>query len=399
MLAAIAVGFQDSNKPQETFKDRVSKLGSGVTERFAALGSMMQDHGKAAQAATKPEKPAEDEAHKAEPVTTPTGSHPTVSTPGSAESRSGRPKQGLEYFQEYDMTFTSKPSFFVVPGPQGKGAMVAWPDPGAPATSSTESSRAPPSGTVILSVGGESVVDAEPAHVMSLLAGGGSGDGTGTAESSPAVTDGEESEAAPDEAGAKAKEGAGFSMVIRFRERGAARQEGWQGGAAGGEFFRSRVKAMATGFNSLFQVKDPPAGNQRDGSDAAAAGASSSTAPGALGAVPSDMFVLTFALEGGSSKALPFALAEMVGGRGVMVESVREGCDASLVKPIESGVSSSIIPAVADSGGGDGKSPGSEMLQPGAILLRVAGQVAEGKSLAQVQTMLDAAAAEHSAVS
>lgn len=305
----------------------MTKLGSGVTERFAALGSMMQDHGKA-------DKPGEDDTHTADPGSSSSSSHQpaagTATTP--SKSNPGKPKQVPEQFHEYEMTFTKKPEFFVIPAPEGKGTIVAWADEseshaGADGDSSAETSHAPPAGTTILAVGGESVVDAEPAHILSLIASGGevaTGDG-----SSHAVTDGEESESAPDESGSAAKD-TGYSLVIRFRERNPSRQEGWQGGPPGSDFFRNRVKAMATGFGSLFQVKETPGGTGRDPSEAG------STAPpagssGPVATVPPDLLVLTFAVEGGKASGLPFTLTEMVGGRGVAVSSVDEGDRKSVV--------------------------------------------------------------------
>lgn len=379
----------------------MSKLGTGVTERFAALGVMMQDHGKAGMAGAKMDKTDEDPQKAEDGASSSTNQPPTPSSDG----RPVKPKQPMDYLQEYELTFTKKPTFFVVPGPDGKGVMVAWPDAGAldastsessppPGTPSSESPQEPAAGAIILSVGGESVVDAEPAHVMGLLSeGGGNGfDNSGTDDSSPAVTDGEESETAADEAGAKVKD-TGFSLVIRFRDRTTSRQDGWQG-TPGGEFFRNRVKAMATGFGNLFKEAGGIA--VRDGSDIPDSPSASGAA--ASPALPSDMFVLTFSVEGDSAEGLPFNLAEMVGGRGVVVSSVRAGYEESLVRPTEAGVSAAGTPAIPEGFSRDGKVDGHEGFAPGAMLLRVAGQLAEGKSLVYVEGLLRMAAAEHSAV-
>ena len=100
------------------------------------------------------------------------------------------PKEALEYFQEYDLTFTSKPEFSIVEGPDGKGAVVSWEtdvnvadsggetpaaSPAAAAAAAqppTEANHVPPSGAVIIAVAGESVTETGLGDVVARVLGG-----------------------------------------------------------------------------------------------------------------------------------------------------------------------------------------------------------------------------------
>lgn len=323
----------------------------------------------------------------------------------------GGPKRSLEFFQEYEMTFASKPEFLVVPGPKGKGAVVAWPEKQVPTVTGVDGSvvkdgpmNVPPAGAVILAVGRESVVDAESEHVQVLLSSGPQREGD-----SP-KTDAEEVPSAEQEGGespptpVEGAEDAPFSLVVRFREKTGPAQDGAGAGVApGGEFFRKAGKAMATGFGSLFQGKDVGGSAVRDGVDLGASSTSSldgRTHADPAAAAPSDVFVLTFAAQDGTAAGLPFSMAEMIGGRGVVVSAVTEDYVSALVEPTEPGVSAAgTAAAMGDEGpkmDPDGK---VEVLTPGAVLLRVAGQNVEDKSLLVVEKILEATAVEHLAVS
>lgn len=404
--------LQDPNKPPETtFKDRFSKLGAGVGEKFAALGSIMQDHSKATATATGgtpkiDDLPGEGAGQPGEVGST----QVKVAAPPAppATSPPAAPKEALEYFQEYDVTFTSKPVFSIVAGPDGKGAVVQR-EAGGPVADiggetptgassaaaplpATEADKIPPSGAVVIAVAGQSVVDAEVKDVVARVLGVGfgstkaQGEGEGEGEPSVDLSD--------------AVEGGGaFPLVVRFREKTTLRQEDAHAAGAGGEAFRNRMKAMAAGFGNLFQVKEPGLSAVRDGFDvggSASGAGGSSTAAGA-----SDAFVLTFAAREASVEGLPFAMAEMVGGLGVVVARVREDYASALVFPEEGGVSTAGTAAIPVDGGGAGQGAGGavEVLSPGAVLLRVAGQSVEGKSVQHVRKVLEAAATEHEAVS
>ena len=192
--------------------------------------------------------------------------------------------------------------------------------------------------------------------------------------------------------------GGAFTLIVRFREKTALRQEDAHAAGAGGEVFRNRMKAMAAGFGNLFQVKEPGGSAVRDGFDVAgsASGAGGNTAAAGV----SDAFVLTFAAEQASAEALPFAMAEMVGGLGVVVARVREDYASALARPEEVGVSTAATAATPVDGGGgvEGARGALEVLAPGAVLLRVAGQSVEGKGVQHVRKVLEAAAAEYEAV-
>lgn len=200
-------------------------------------------------------------------------------------------------------------------------------------------------------------------------------------------------------------------LVVRFRERtgpgGARQHEPGTPGTPGGEAFRTKMKAMATGLGNFFQVKDSGGSVVRDGSlsangDADGAGAGSPAAGAGV-------LVLTFSAKSGTADELPFTLAEMVGGLGAIVAAVRDDYAESLVKAEETGVVSAGTAGVAAAavaatgdGAGGGRAGGGGpvgVLEPGALLLRVAGQNVEGKGLQRVRKVLEEAAAEHLAVS
>lgn len=253
--------------------------------------------------------------------------------------------------------------------------------------------RVPPSGAVILAVNGRSVEGAEVEDVVKLLIPK-DGDGVETGAS------GEKPESASIDTPGGADE-AGLKLVVRFREKTGPRQEGAAGGGPhGGEMFRNRMKAMATGIGNLFQAKDPSGSTVRDGSDAPGGGASSAVVTPA--AAPFDAYILTFKAEGGTADDLPFTMTEMIGGGGAIVIGVKEDYASALVQPNEEGVFTSGTTATADGheapreqqGGGASQ----DELAPGAVLLRVAGKNIEGMKIGHVRKELEAAAAEHSVV-
>lgn len=382
--------LQDAGKPQEpSLKDRFSKLGAGVG---AALGSIIQqDHGRpAASGVSKPEASGSTGETVGE---TPTG--PTK------DDKSNAPKTALEYFEEYEITFTSKPEFSVVEGLGGKGTVVSWmddksgDDASVTSNSGTGAARVPPSGAVILTVNGESVEGAEVEDVVKLLIPkDGDGVETGASGEKPESSSIDTTPGGPDEAGLK--------LIVRFREKTGPRQEGAAGGGPhGGEMFRNRMKAMATGIGNLFQAKDPSGSTVRDGSDAPGGGASSAVVTPA--AALFDSYILTFKTEGGTADDLPFTMTEMIGGGGAIVIGVKEDYALALVQPNEEGVFTAGMTAMADGpesphgqqlGGGTIQ----EELAPGAVLLRVAGKNVEGMKIGHVRKELEAAAAEHSVV-
>lgn len=320
------------------------------------------------------------------------------------------PKSGLEYFQEYELTLTSKPEFDVVECPGGKEVMVSWggverdsntqPSPAVgsgvtPAATNTDSPEAlngfahvPSSGAVIVTIAGESVAGVSLEDIIARLQGKGKDEN---------VARDENNSASSGEAAVRASPTNGsFPLVVRFRERTAPRQEGGHG-SGGSEIFRSRMKAMATGLGNLFQVKEAGGSAVRDGSDIASTPA---TAGGTNSlSAASDVFVLTFALpeNSGTEKDLPFTMAEMTGGQGVLVSGVEEDYESSLVRPEEVGVSTAGTAAVVAADSGDAGAA-LEALSPGAVLLRVAGQSVEGKGLERVRKVVETAAAAHSTV-
>lgn len=393
-----------------------------------------------------------------------------ASAAGASAASSGDPRQQLavEYFQEYEMTFSSKPNFSLVEGADGKGAVVSWDSsssssagggggddavavngggaaaaPATPGGSSTAGAgkassvlgdKVPPPGAVVIAVAGKSVVDRSLSEVVTLFeeavrSGSGDGDlnnGNGAGrekeQQSTAATDKvmEEPEklsveVPPDSAAGDGGGGAAaaFSLVVRFREKagpGGVRQH--ETGAAGGEVFRNRMKAMATGLGNFFQVKETGGSVVRDGL------VSGGDAGGAAGAAASDSFVLTFSAANGTAEELPFTMAEAVGGFGVIVAAVRDDYAESLVKPEEAGVVTAgtagvaapaavaVAAAAATSATGEegvsgqaGANGSVGVLEPGAVLLRVAGQNVEGRGLQRVRKVVEAVAAEHSSVS
>lgn len=399
-------------------KDRFSKLGAGVGERFAALGSIMQDHGKTASGAAKTDKPAIDTNGQVGETDGGTPVKPQASAPNS-NPRPTTPKRALEYFEEYEMTFTSKPDFCVVQGPGGKGAMVSWEGDGVAnaaaassgsgtgavasgdvvATASTDAVRVPASGAIVLAVAGESVQEAELAGVVARMMGEGldGDDSEGQGTQAEVGKGGQEPEQSSVEPADGTEQKGAFPVVVRFREKTRPPHDGTHGPGAGGELFRNRMKAMATGFGNLFQVKETGGSVVRDGSDHSGVSAAGA---GATTATVSDVFVLTFAANSGTAEDLPFTMVEMIGGRGVVVSGVREEYASTLVAPEEAGVSTAGMAAVVAEGMGKEGARGTlDVLAPGAVLLRVAGQSVEGKSLDRVRKMIGSTAAEHSAVS
>lgn len=379
-------------------------------ERFAALGSIIQDHGKSPGPDKVAGEASSDEANDR--------TRQVLSTP---DPQPTTPKQAMEYFQEYEMTFTSKPGFSVVEGPGGKGAMVSWPSKGDEASAAENETAKkvladddgliPPSGAIIIAVAGEPVVGAALDDVAARVMGeGASGDEEKTdlqAQNAATADAAEDTEEKPEttleaDGGADKKEKDGpFPLVVRFREKAEPRHGGTHGG---GEVFRSRMKAMATGFGNLFQGKEAGGSSLRDGSDVSSGVGVSGAATAAAATVMSDAFVLTFAAESGTAEELPFALAEMVGGRGAIVSEVREDYASTLAQVDASVVSAAGMASVIaaeepiDCNAETGAVP-VEVLAPGAVLLRVAGQNVEGKPLECVRKALGMAAAEHSAVS
>lgn len=326
-------------------------------------------------------------------------------TAPAKDDRSNAPKTALEYFEEYEITFTSKPEFSVVEGPGGKGTIVSWMDDksgddaaSVTSNSATGAARVPPSGAVILSVAGESVEGVEVEDVVKLLnPQDGKGAETGASGEKPESA----SNDAPGDTPGGADE-AGFKLVVRFREKTGPRQEGAAGGGPhGGEMFRNRMKAMATGIGNLFQAKEPSGSAVRDGSDAPGGAASSAGVMPA--AAPFDAYILTFKAEGGTADDLPFTMTEMIGGGGAIVTGVKEDYASALVRPNEEGVFTAGTTATAE---GPEATHGQQLgggaiqdeLAPGAVLLRVAGKNVEGMEIGHVRKELEAAAAEHSVV-
>ena len=382
----------------------------------AALGSIIQqDHSKAPAGAgggtaSKPETPAS------------AGKPGGDSTTGPSQyNRPNSSKTALEYFEEYEMVFSTKPRFSIVEGAEGKGAVVTWEgekgrgDHASALTSAKDAggaeggptaaavtdgvARMPPSGAVILAVAGKSVVDAKAEDVAKLLVGEG-GESQEAEASMATATVTIEEEVKPyssDSPGGPEKPG--FKLVVRFREKTGPRQgSAVHGGANGGEIFRNRVKAMATGFGNLFQVKETSGSAARDGSDDS--GATATPAGATSAAAVFDAYVLTFKTERKTADDLPFTMAEMIGGGGVVVTGVNEDYASALVQPNEEGVFTAGTGAVAEgTNGTQGGDVVKTELAPGAVLLRVAGKNVEGKKIGRVRKELDAAAEEHSAVS
>ncbi|CAM9254205.1 unnamed protein product [Pylaiella littoralis] len=435
------------SKEEPSLKDRFSKLGAGVGERFAAFGNIIHEHGSRNTAVSgAASKVAENFLAADEKVVNsqvpPQGASAAASA-AAASAPSDPPQQlAMEYFQEYEMTFSSEPTFSLVEGVGGKGAVVSWDSSGdaaavngggagaAPAAvsigsagtskaSSVPGSKVPQSGAVVIAVAGKPVVDSSLSEVVALLRAGGSGSGGGDndgngsrGEQSKATAskDTEEPgklsiEVPPDSAGGGGGGGGAYSLVVRFREKtgsGGVRQQ--ETGVAGGEVFRNKMKAMATGLGSFFQVKETGGSVVRDGS------VSGGDAGGAAGAATSDSFVLTFSAANRTAEELPFTMAEVVGGLGVIVAAVRDDYAESLVRSEQTGVVSAGTAGVAaaaaaatatgDEGvSGEGAADGGAgVLEPGALLLRVAGQNVEGKGLQRVRKVVEAVAAEHSAV-
>ncbi|CAN0416046.1 unnamed protein product, partial [Ectocarpus sp. 13 AM-2016] len=219
----------------------------------------------------------------------------------------------MEYFQEYEVTFTTKPTFSLVEGADGRGALVSWDTGTAPrsADSSGAPAPVPPSGAAVISVSGESVAEKRLADVLELLEAAGKDLDIGR-EEGPAKGNGVKLsvEVPPDPAG-----GSGGGLVVRFREKMKPQHET---GSAGGEVFRNKMKAMATGIGNLFQAKETAGSAVRDGSNVSVGGAGPSGAAAAAAAVP-DAFPLTFSAGSGTVEDLPFTMAEVVGGLGVIV--------------------------------------------------------------------------------
>lgn len=333
------------------------------------------------------------------------------------------PQQGaMDYFREYELTFSTKPEFSLVPGPGGRGAVVSWgsvsstaPSPAALAAASPgavvapetpgEASGAgaaahvPPSGAAVIAIAGESVADRDASNVAALLGMEGVGHGSSAHPSREKEdVDAQQSndsgklsvEVPPDPPG---DDSGRFPVVVRFREK-VKRQS--DAGAGGGEVFRNKMKAMATGLGNLFQGKDA----------GASSGASRDGTGGAVAAMVPDAFVLTFSAgsSGGAVDELPFTMVEAAGGLGVIVAAVREDYAESLVTAEEAGVVSAgtagVVPSEVAAAAAGGTEEGSDagVLAPGALVLRVAGQNVEGKGVERVRRAVEAAAAEHSAV-
>lgn len=301
----------------------------------------------------------------------------------------------MEYFQEYEVTFTTKPTFSLVEGADGRGAVVSWDTGTAPpyADSGGAPAPVPPSGAAVIAVSGESVAEKKLADVLELLEAAGKDLDTWR-EEDQAKDNGDKLsvEVPPDPVGG------GGGLVVRFREKMKPQHET---GSAGGEVFRNKMKAMATGIGNLFQAKETAGSTVRDGSNVSAGGAGPSAA--AAAAVP-DAFPLTFSAGSGTVEDLPFTMAEVVGGLGVIVAAVRDDYAEHLIVAEEAGVVSAGTAGVAAGGGGEegrgGRSDGPEegVLVPGALILRVAGQNVEGKGMGRVREVLETAGVEHSAV-
>ncbi|CAM9856545.1 unnamed protein product [Ectocarpus sp. 8 AP-2014] len=246
----------------------------------------------------------------------------------------------MEYFQEYEVTFTTKPTFSLVEGADGRGAVVSWDTGTAPPSTDSGGAPAPvpPSGAAVIAVSGESVAEKKLADVLELLEVAGKDLDTGR-EEDPAKDNGDKVsvEVPPDPAG-----GGGGGLVVRFREKMKSQHET---GSAGGEVFRNKMKAMATGIGNLFQAKETAGSAVRDGSNASAGGADPSSSAAAA-AVP-DAFPLTFSAGSGTVEDLPFTMAEVVGGLGVIVAAVRDDYAEHLIVAEEVGVVSAGTAGVA----------------------------------------------------
>lgn len=305
----------------------------------------------------------------------------------------------MEYYQEYEVTFTTKPKFSLVEGANGRGAIVSWDTGTTPPSADGGGAPAPvpQSGAAVIAVSGESVAEKKLADVLELLEAAGKGLDTGREEDQAKDNGDKLSVEVPSD-----PVGDGGGLVVRFREKIKPQHET---GSAGGEVFRNKMKAMATGIGNLFQTKETAGSAVRDGSNVSAGGAGP-LAAAAAAAVP-DAFPLTFSAGGGTVEDLPFTMAEVVGGLGVIVAAVRDDYAEHLIVAEEAGVVSAGTAGVAAGGGGEegggGRSDGPDgqegVLVPGALILRVAGQNVEGKGMGRVRKVLETAAVEHSAVS
>ncbi|CAM9895143.1 unnamed protein product, partial [Hapterophycus canaliculatus] len=305
-----------SSKDEPSFKDRVSKLGAGVGERFAAFGSIIQEHGSknVAASAAATSKVAENFSAADQTSETAQVSPRGSGAVGGPPPGDHHPHQGvMEYFREYELTFPAKPEFSLVPGPGGKGAVVSWDKDGADAAA-----QIPPSGAAVIAVSGEPVGGMDVPVVAALLGVGGGGHGGGGVDHSSGAAGSREQEDAeaerfndsgkltvevpsdPSGGGGDGK----FPVVVRFREKMKRQSDA---GTGGGEVFRNKMKAMATGLGNLFQGKDAGGGNAaRDGSDGVA-----------VAAIVPDAFVLTFSAgSSGTADELPFTMVESAGGLG-----------------------------------------------------------------------------------
>ncbi|CAM9921337.1 unnamed protein product, partial [Ectocarpus sp. 12 AP-2014] len=387
------------SKEEPSFKDRFNKLGAGVGERFAAFGHIIQEHGNKSAAASGSSTSGVAEKFSAPDATSeaaqvaPQGGTASAGPPASEHHQ----QQAMEYFQEYEVTFTTKPTFSLVGGADGRGAVVSWDTGTAPPSADSGGAPAsvPPSGAAVIAVSGESVAEKKLADVLELLEAAGKDLDIGR-EEGPAKDNGVKLsvEVPPDPAG-----GGGGGLVVRFREKMKPQHET---GSAGGEVFRNKMKAMATGIGNLFQAKETAGSAVRDGSNVSVGGAGPSGAAAAAAAVP-DAFPLTFSAGSGTVEDLPFTMAEVVGGLGVIVAAVRDDYAENLIVAEEAGVVSAGTAGVAAGGGGSeegggGRSDGPDVLVPGALILRVAGQNVEGKGMGRVRKALETAAVEHSAV-
>ncbi|CAM9944956.1 unnamed protein product [Ectocarpus sp. 6 AP-2014] len=388
------------SKEEPSFKDRFNKLGAGVGERFAAFGHIIQEHGsKSAAASGSPTSGVAEKFSAPDATSEPAQVAPQGGTASAGPPASEHPQQqAMEYFQEYEVTFTTKPTFSLVEGADGRGAVVSWDTDTAPPSADSGGTPAPvpPSGAAVIAVSGESVSEKKPADVLELLEAACKDLDTGR-EEDPTKDNGDKLsvEVPPDPAG-----GGGGGLVVRFREKMKPQHET---GSAGGEVFRNKMKAMATGIGNLFQAKETAGSAVRDGSNVSAGGAG---AAAAAAAVP-DAFPLTFSAGSETVEDLPFAMAEVVGGLGVIVAAVRDDYAEHLIVAEEAGVVSAGTAGVAGGGGGGGEEEGSGgrnegpeegLLVPGALILRVAGQNVEGKGMGRVRKALETAAVEHSAV-
>ncbi|CAM9453532.1 unnamed protein product [Ectocarpus fasciculatus] len=310
----------------------------------------------------------------------------------------------MEYFQEYEVTFTTKPKFSLVEGADGRGAVVSWDAGTAPPSADGGGAPAPvpPSGAAVIAVSGESVAEKKLAEVLELLESASKDLGTGREEGQAKDNGDKLSVEVPADPVGGGSGGGG--LVVRFREKMKPQHE-TETGSAGGEVFRNKMKAMATGIGNLFQAKEPASSAVRDGSSVSAGGGGPSAA--AAAAVP-DAFPLTFSAGSGTVEDLPFTMADVVGGLGVIVAAVGDDYAEHLIVAEEAGVVSAGTAGVAAGGGGGGEEGGGGrsngpdgeegVLVPGALILRVAGQNVEGKGMGRVRKVLETAAVEHSAV-